>query len=250
MPDNYMIRSAFSSPADEFNGSGKRPVIFDIIGPDKKTSMLPDDLKMVLHVNPTSMQFTYQETIPRVNTMAGWVEFHWGAQPTAISFNSSTGGFVRLYSGLSNITGPVPSGGLVNPSSMRPADGSGTRRDTIAYDKYLDLLGMFKGNGAIYDVYGNIALQGQILMIYDGGSFWGYMEQFSVEESVEKPYSFELSVNFLIDREKHTIRTTNNPVGHPDTLGRSSTNPQSQAQQAPSTAPNTPPEPFVPNQNG
>lgn len=215
MADQYMIRSAFNSPLDEFDGSGKRPVVLDIIGPNRVDSLLPPGLKMVLHVNPTSMGFTYAKTISRQQTLAGWVEYHWGSNPTEIAFNMATGGFVRLYSGLSNITGPTPSNNLILtsagmkkfPASAQAKDVGGTRRDTIAYDKYLDMLALFHNNGAIYDSRGNIAFEGQVLITYDGGSWWGWFTTFTVEETAEKPYQFSLTANFTVDRELHRTKS-------------------------------------------
>lgn len=206
MPSQYRIKSAFQSPLDEFDGSGKRPVVFDIIGPDRVTSLLPPDLKMVLHVNPQSMSFTYAKTIARQQTMRGFVEYHWGTNPTEISFTMATGGFIRLYSGLSNVTGPTPSNDKL-PPSMRAVSTGGTRRQTIAYDKYLDMLALFHNNGAIYDARGTIALQGQILITYDGGSWWGWFSTFSVEETAEKPYQFTLNASFSVDREVHRVKS-------------------------------------------
>lgn len=222
MPSQYQIKSAFQSPFDEFDGSGKRPVVFDIIGPDRVTSLLPPDLKMVLHVNPTSMGFTYAKTISRQQTMRGFVEYHWGSNPTEITFSMATGGFVRLYSGLSNTTGPTPSNDKL-PPSMQAVSTGGTRRQTIAYDKYLDLLSLFHNNGAIYDIRGTIAFQGQILITYDGGSWWGWFSSFSVEESAEKPYQFTLNANFTVERELHRVKSMYVP---PSTaLGASTTGP-------------------------
>lgn len=206
MPSQYQIKSAFQSPFDEFDGSGKRPVVFDIIGPDRVTSLLPPDLKMVLHVNPQSMSFTYAKTISRQQTMRGFVEYHWGSNPTEITFSMATGGFVRLYSGLSNVTGPTPSNGDL-PKNMQAVSTGGTRRETIAYDKYLDMLALFHNNGAIYDSRGTIAFQGQILCTYDGGSWWGWFTTFSVEESAEKPYQFTLNASFTVERELHRVKS-------------------------------------------
>jgi len=207
-----IIRSAFESAADQFSGLGKRPVVFDILAPDLRTSLLPEDLKMVLHVNPSSMQFTYTKVVERTQTLGGFVESHWGESPAEVSLNASTGGFVRLYSGLSNITGPTPSNANILPANMQATSTGGTRRDAIAYDKYLDLLALFKNNGAIFDTYGNIALQGQILMMFDGGMWWGWFENFSVEETADQPYQFALTTAFKVEREKHSLRTINVPL--------------------------------------
>jgi hypothetical protein len=226
MPSQYQIKSAFQSPLDTYDGTGRRPVVFDIIGPDRVTSLLPPDLKMVLHVNPSSMGFTYAKTISRQQTLAGFVEYHWGSNPTEITFTMATGGFMRLYSGLSNITGPTPSNDLVKPTNMKATSTGGTRRETIAYDKYLDMLALFHNNGAIYDSRGNIVFQGQILITYDGGSWWGWFSSFSVEETAEKPYQFTLNANFTVERELHRTKsmfvprdTTRSPTSTPAQAG-------------------------------
>ena len=66
---NPVFTGAFPARAEEeFSGSGKRPVIFDIVGPDLETSILPDDLKLVLHVNPKSMGLNYEKLIERIQS--------------------------------------------------------------------------------------------------------------------------------------------------------------------------------------
>ena len=184
-----IFKSAFHSPADEFDGSGKRPVVFDIVAPDGVTSLLPQHLKMVLHVNPNTMKVSYKKNVTRTQTMGGWVEQHWGDAPGDMTLEMATGGFMRLYSGLSQTTG--------GPFAR---DIGGTRRETIAYDKYLDMLALYKNNGAIFDTRGNIAIQGQIKVSFDGEAHYGWFNSFSVSESAEKPYLFALSGGFTIER--------------------------------------------------
>jgi hypothetical protein len=192
--NNPLFKGAFKSAADETNGMGKRPVIFDIIAPDGETSILPDDVKLVLHVNPQTMKPSYQKVIQRIQTKGGYVEQHWGEGTNSISFEAATGGFMRLYTGLTNITG----GGV---------EAGGTRRDTIAYDKYLDFLALFHNNGSIYDSYGQIAYQGQIKIIFDGHIHYGWFGSFSVSEASDKPYQFNLSASFTIHHEEWRFRT-------------------------------------------
>ena len=60
-----IIKPHFNSIEDEFNGLGKRPVIFDIIAPDGFTSLLPDNLKMVLYTNPKDLNFSYSKKVER-----------------------------------------------------------------------------------------------------------------------------------------------------------------------------------------
>lgn len=193
---NSVFTSAFQSPDDEYSDMGKRPVVFDIIGPDWETSILPDYLKMVLHVNPISMNISYASVIERIQTRGGFVEQHWGEGVRGLDFNMSTGGFMRLYSGLSNITG--------GPGAI---DTGGTRRQTIAYDKYLDLMGLFHNNGSVYDTTGKIVFQGIIKVSFDGGIYFGWFSDFSVNESAEKPYQFALTAKFSIDHEVQRFRS-------------------------------------------
>ena len=195
-----IFRSAFQSPEDENNTNlGVRPVVFDILAPDRETSILPDNLKMVLHVNPTSLNFSYEKVIERIQTKGGYVEQHWGDGPRSISFSMVTGGFMRLRTGLSNVTG----GGF---------NTGGTRRETIAYDKYLDMLALFHNNGAIYDTNGSIAFHGIIKITFDGGIYFGWFSNFSVNENADKPYQFDLSADFTISHEVLRLRSYLTPT--------------------------------------
>ena len=197
---NPVFKSAFVNADDEFTGMGVRPVVFDILGPDLETSILPPDLRMVLHVNPTSMTPNYSKQIERIQTKGGFVEQHWGEAARSISLNMATGGFKRLYSGLSNVTG----GGF---------DTEGTRRETIAYDKFLDLLALFHNNGSIYDASGQIAFQGIIQVTFDGGIYLGWFQSFNVAEAAEKPYQFDLTAEFTVAHEVLCLRTSFAPQG-------------------------------------
>jgi hypothetical protein len=194
-----MLRSAFMSPDDEYDGSGKKPVIFDIIAPDYETSLLPEGMQLVMHVNPQSMQVNYAKVIERTQTMGGYVEQHWGDGANTIDFTMATGGFVRLYSGLSNITG--------GPGSI---DTGGTRRETIAYDKYLDMLALFHNNGSIYDTTGKIVFQGMIKVTFDGGIYLGLFSNFNVTEDATKPFMFSMTANFIIMEEIQRFRSPMN----------------------------------------
>lgn len=190
-----IFRSAFESPEDEYDvNKGTRPVVFDILAPDMETSILPENLKMVLHVNPVSMTFSYSKLVERIQTKGGYVEQHWGDAPATISFSMVTGGFMRLFSGLSNVTG----GGW---------ETYGTRRETIAYDKFLDMLALFHHNGSVYDVRGQIVFQGAIKVTFDGGIYIGWFSSFNVDEAAEKPYQFTLSAEFSIKHEIARFRS-------------------------------------------
>ena len=207
------IRSAFpGGHAEAESGSGKRPVVFDILGPDWETSLLPEDLFLVLHVNPSSMKISYSKEITRMQTKGGFVEQHWGDSTREITFDMATGGFVRLYSGLSNIT---------SPDYLDDGTAQGTRRETIAYDKYLDMLALFKNNASVYDNHGHVVLQGQIKVTFDGASYYGWFSSFSVTEAAEKPYQFTLNAAFTVERELLTWRSHQTAAVVSDETGES-----------------------------
>ena len=182
------------SPDDGATGLGIRPVVFDILAPDKETSILPPDIRMVLHVNPQTMSIQYEKVIERIQTKGGYVEQHWGEGSKSIDFTAATGGFKRLYTGLSHITG----GGI---------DTGGSRRETIAYDKYLDFLALFHNNGSVYDQSGQIVFQGIIKILFDGGIYLGWFNSFNVNETAEKGFQFELSASFGIAQEVLRFRS-------------------------------------------
>lgn len=194
-----VFNGGFENPLDEFNGQGKRPVVFDVLGADRETSVLPKDLQMVMYVNPNSMKLSYQKNIVRIQTRGGYVEQHWGDSVEQISFEFATGGFMRLTSGLSNKTGT----GLLDSEQSRKG-----RRETIQYDRYLDLLALFKNNGAVYDANGSIASQGYLKITFDGGIYIGWFDNFSVTEDVSKPFQFALTAQFSIDEEIQVWRST------------------------------------------
>jgi hypothetical protein len=177
------------SPDDGETELGIRPVIFDVLAPDQETSILPPDIRMVLHVNPNTMSVQYEKVIERLQTKGGYVEQHWGEGARSIDFTAATGGFKRLYTGLSNITG---GSGL---------DTLGTRRETIAYDKYLDFLALFHNNGSVYDGTGQIVFQGVVKILFDGGIYLGWFNNFVVTEAADKPYQFELTTSFTVKHE-------------------------------------------------
>lgn len=184
----WRIPSAFESPDDEYNGMGRKPVVIDILGTDWQTSILPDDAKFVFHVNPSNMDINYTKTVSRIQTMGGYVEQVWGTDTTEISMSMQTGAFMRMNSGLSAMTNP---------------DWGGTRRDSIAYDKYQDLLALFHNNGAVYGENGQIIRHGIISLYFDQVTYLGWFTTFAVTESAENPYKFDLTASFSVHKEIH-----------------------------------------------
>ena len=233
-----MIKSPIPHKDIADSNLGIRPFVFDIVAPDGVTSLLPDDVKMTLHANPKNISFSYEKKHEISPTLSGWVEYYWGDNPTTISLEATSGAFIRPYTGLSAVAGPVtipnervssrfkapPTASNPNPNQTSAntvtvigrredltntigASIGGTRRDTITYDKYLDLLALFHNNGSIYDQTGRVVVQGKIKMIFDGGVWFGWFQSFSVTDDANTPYSFNVSLAMQIEREYHGVRT-------------------------------------------
>ena len=182
------IQPIIYSPNDT-NPKGIKPIVFDIIAPDGQTSLLSDgvnDYRMVLHANVADISLSYEKSIERQQTMGGWIETHWSDKPTTISLAVTTGGFIHRDRGI---------------------DQGHTRRDTIGYQQYLDLLALFHNNGAFYDRKGEIVVTGRIKMSFDGGVWFGWFQSFSVSDTAETPHLFKCSLAFQVEREVHGIRT-------------------------------------------
>ena len=208
-----MIKSPIAHKDIENAHLGIRPFIFDVVAPDGVTSLLPDDIKMTLHTNPKNVSFSYEKQTEITSTLSGWVEYYWGDNPTTISLEVASGAFIRPYTGLSAVTGPVSvntkslGGNERGESKTIGASIGGTRRDTITYDKYLDLLALFHNNGSVYDQTGRVILQGKIKMIFDGGVWFGWFQSFSVTDDANQPYNFNVSLAMQVEREYHGVRT-------------------------------------------
>ena len=216
-----MIKSPIPHKDIADSNLGIRPFVFDIVAPDGVTSLLPDDVKMTLHANPKNISFSYEKKHEISPTLSGWIEYYWGDNPTTISLEASSGAFIRPYTGLSAVTGPV----TIPPNSQTSTNLTdfmgppplkettigtsigGTRRETITYDKYLDLLALFHNNGSIYDQTGRVIVQGKIKMIFDGGVWFGWFQSFSVSDDANTPYSFNVSLSMQVEREYHGVRT-------------------------------------------
>ena len=216
-----MIKSPIPHKDIADSNLGIRPFVFDIVAPDGVTSLLPDDVKMTLHANPKNISFSYEKKHEISPTLSGWIEYYWGDNPTTISLEASSGAFIRPYTGLSAVTGPV----TIPPNSQTSTNLTdfmgtpplkettigtsigGTRRETITYDKYLDLLALFHNNGSIYDQTGRVIVQGKIKMIFDGGVWFGWFQSFSVTDDANTPYSFNVSLAMQVEREYHGVRT-------------------------------------------
>ena len=180
-PDSELLQVPSENP-NYSHGLERRktfiPMAFQITSPfNNRRVLMPHAL--VMHVNPQNYTETHTKKIERIQTRGGYVEQHWPDEITEISADGSTGAFMNVYTGLSSVV----------------------RQKTIAWDRYRDLHDLYRNNGSLYDPYGSIVLQGNVMLMYDRGTYIGYFRSFDVDETDDQPYAFRLSWNFKVLEE-------------------------------------------------
>lgn len=151
------------------------PMAFQVTSPiNHRLALLPHAL--VLHVNPQSLSENYSKKIERMQTRGGFVEQHWGDELTEVSADGVTGAFMNIYTGLSSVM----------------------RQRTIAWDRYRDLYDLYRNNGSVYDPFGNVVLQGSIMLMFDRGTYLGHFKSFNVDETDDSPFMFKLTWSFKV----------------------------------------------------
>lgn len=158
-----------------------RPVLFTVSEPNSLRPLY--DVILALHQNPDSLDEKYTKIKSITQTYTGFVEYHWPDDLDSISCESSTGAFVNKTTGLSSIT-----------------QNGNERFNTIAYQKHLDLIDIFRNNGMIYDGSGKPIIRGRVIMMFDRGVYYGHFGSFSVSEDAEKPFMFKLSWDFKVEK--------------------------------------------------
>jgi len=154
------------------------PMAFQVTSPfGYNRVLLPHAL--VMHVNPQTYSESHTKKVERIQTRGGFVEQHWGDDLTEISADGSTGAFMNIYTGLTSVL----------------------RQNTIAWDRYRDLHDLYRNNGSLYDPFGNIVLQGNIMLMYDRGTYIGYFNKFDVEENDTLPFSFRISWSMKVTEQ-------------------------------------------------
>jgi hypothetical protein len=176
-PDFDKIETPSRDPKYRHGLSERRsfiPMAFQVTSPVTGLCLLPHAL--VMHVNPASLSISHNKKVERIQTRGGWVEQHWGDDLDEISADGSTGAFMNVFTGLSAIM----------------------RKRTIAYDRYRDLYDLYRNNGSVYDPFGNIVLQGDIMLMFDKAKYLGYFRQFETEETEDSPFAFHTSWSFKV----------------------------------------------------
>jgi hypothetical protein len=174
---NVRIPSAFSGPNDQ----RRIPMLFQILSPDYATLLLPE--AMLLHVNPTTLSLSYAKVKDAFQTLGGWHEQHFGDQLTDVSCDVTSGAFINVDTGLA----------------------VASRRETIAYEKFYQLVDLFHNNGLVYDSDGTVQYRGRIRLTFEGGVYDGSFRSLTINESASNPFQLTCDFAFRVEKEAMSV---------------------------------------------
>jgi len=177
-----------------------RPILFQVVSPSNGESLFP--VLLALHTNPGSVEERMVKTKNVVPTYGGFVEFVWPDELTTVSASHSTGAFLS------------PDAGLASGDDRADArGGTSSRRHTMAWERQEDLLELFHNNGVVFDSAGLPAIRGRVMMVYDRGVFMGHFTTFEVDESDDKPWTFELTWEFRVEETRYSFPSASSLLG-------------------------------------
>lgn len=194
----------FSAPAsneasEATTGLG-RPMLFQVTRVGSLEPLWP--YVLALHINPSSLQEQFTKSKNVVMTRGGFVEFVWPDDLDSLSADATTGAFIGPDSGL---TADSANAGY------KIGRGAGTvrsfrgRHGTIAWERHMDLVELFRQNGQIFNGSGMPILRSQIMCMYDRGVYIGFFSSFEIVETGDMPFQFKLSWEFKVTQTQYKI---------------------------------------------
>lgn len=183
---------------DSFSPTGYgrrgRPMLFQVTDPVNRPLW---EYLLALHTNPTSLTERFAKSKNVVMTYGGFIEFVWPDELDSLSANHSAGAFLGPFQGLMSASEGRPIRRDSSGLALKAAEHG--RHGTLAWERQEDLLEVFRHNGNIFNGRGLPAIRGRIMCIYDRGVYIGHFTTFTVKETDEKPYTFELDWEFKIE---------------------------------------------------
>lgn len=157
---------------------------------------------LAMHVNPSSFNEGFTKSKVVVPTYAGFVEFLWQDELDSISATASTGAFLNPNVGLTAGSDIEKS---ISPFQGNSDIGKVGRQNSMAWERQEDLLDVFRNNGSIFDGNGIPRIRGRVRCIMDRGIYTGHFESFTVKETDDKAFTFELSWDFKVEKIEYTF---------------------------------------------
>jgi len=198
MPSINIPHTPNQAESDSYSPTGfgrrGRPMLFQVVDPVNRPLW---HYLLALHTNPSSFSEKFTKSKNTVMTYGGFVEFIWPDELDSLSASHTAGAFLGPFTGLTAGSEGRPMRN--DRSGLATRAGEHGRHGTIAWERQEDLLEVFRQNGNIFNGRGQPAIRGRVMCIYDRGVYIGHFMTFSVKETDEKPFTFELDWEFKVE---------------------------------------------------
>ena len=164
------MTSMIHKPSEDF--------YFGIFIEDPDTQEIIKLPKVTLLAPINSLTFEYKKLKQVMQTLGGYVEYHWGDALDTITAEGITVAFMQPQMGLT----------------------STYREGTTGYEDLRVLIDLYKNNGNIYDEAGRVLVSGEVALAFDIGKYYGLFESFSYTEEEGSPFNIKLTFVFKVQR--------------------------------------------------
>lgn len=201
--DNSVLRSALDSGVlSAAQGSGYHSTIVNAATAADITLQLDAILNappLTLLVNPTSISLQYSKIQSyQTRTRYGFVFEPWGEDTVKLTISASTGSF---------LAGASSRAGSDLVQSLRTSSVSGlhhtSKRDSAAWQNFMNLMGFYRNNGYIYDTVGRSHAHlfiGAVAIDYDQWTYVGHIDSLEYSEEEDKPHNVTFNLEFVATR--------------------------------------------------
>jgi hypothetical protein len=139
---------------------------------------------LLMYINPNDMSISYDQMVSETKTRDGHVVEHWGMEQPSLSGSGEIGAFY--------VDKEDEGGGLTEVH----------RRESAAFQNFMNMFMVYRNNGYIYNPSHRISRVGSVRIFYDNKMYVGSFDDFSINESEEKPFSIEYDFSFTVRYEK------------------------------------------------
>ena len=160
-----------------FTVENRQSRVSNVVGKNvKNVNFDYNKYQLFLRVPPTEITYTYNKEITRTKVRSGWVIERWGDTLLSIEASGTTGMFF------------LGDEGVTRENAYR----------TQSYAELMELVQIYKNNGMSYSPdHGVIDTVGVVKIQYDGYTYLGSFDAFTLSESAEKPFYFDYSFSFV-----------------------------------------------------
>jgi len=164
------------------------PMTISVFSPD-----INDTVSFVLLVNPESLNYGMSNATQLNYTRNGFISQLWGPNQMTLSATGRTAGFMTKSNGMSN----------------------SRQTTTIAYKNFMALLKAYKNNGYDYEDQLNqgnykptrvISIVRGVTLEYDGSTFTGHFNNFTLDNDAEHPFSMGYAFEFIVSSVQSRFR--------------------------------------------